>query len=387
MTTPNRTSSGFTLVEVIVVVIILGVLAGVAIQNVGRIADDTRVEQTRVELERLAIGAAGDAARELPGEVVSYGYVGDVGALPGSVNDLITNPGGYATWNGPYVTAEINERGNDPITDPWGATYILSGTTVRSTGNGSPIVRHIASSSDALLINRVTGQLSDLDGSPPGEIMIDSLTATITIPNGSGGTTTRSSSINRGGSFVFDSIPVGRHLMRVIDNSIDDTLQRTVTIGPASEIVTDWRFSRNWIVDTGSTGGSGGASGMEMVVSSDTVWSSSPHNENFTVWMQNGASDTLTITSITVEWDAPTAYYGQITWNGTTVFNEDGSPRGVSATSYPISPPASPPGELIQLQVRDFRANNTSGGGSKQDVSGASVTITLSDGSGLSFVL
>jgi general secretion pathway protein G len=97
-----RDSRGFTLIEMIVVVIILGLLAGlVAPKLFGRVGQSKQVA-ARAQIELL--GAALDQ------------YSLDMGAYPGSLEGLIRNPGG-GNWNGPYL------KKNAIPADPWGNPY------------------------------------------------------------------------------------------------------------------------------------------------------------------------------------------------------------------------------------------------------------------------
>ncbi len=102
---PWRSSQGFTLVELMVVVLILGLLAGlVAPRLFGRVGQSKQaVAQTQIEL----LGVALD------------NYSLDVGQYPTSeqgLQALQINPQ-VDGWGGPYLKKEI------PV-DPWGNGYV-----------------------------------------------------------------------------------------------------------------------------------------------------------------------------------------------------------------------------------------------------------------------
>ena len=98
-----RDSRGFTLIEMIVVVIILGLLAGlVAPKLFGRVGQSKQVA-ARAQIELL--GAALDQ------------YSLDMGTYPTALEGLIRNPGGGNNWNGPYL------KKNAIPADPWGNPY------------------------------------------------------------------------------------------------------------------------------------------------------------------------------------------------------------------------------------------------------------------------
>jgi len=105
--------SGFTLVELLLVVTILGILAGVVFMNFGNVGQDTRISATRT-----SIGSVCNAVRV---------FEMHVGRFPDSIDDL-TNP--------------INDRApllkKEGLADAWGNAfqYKKSGQTfeVRSAG-------------------------------------------------------------------------------------------------------------------------------------------------------------------------------------------------------------------------------------------------------------
>ena len=64
---------------------------------------------------------------------------------------------------------------------------------------------------------------------------MDSVRVYLTHPNGSGSTTTRSASIDEGGYFSLDNIPIGNHDLDIVYIPDNDTLSRFVTILPNSQ--------------------------------------------------------------------------------------------------------------------------------------------------------
>jgi general secretion pathway protein G len=93
---------GFTLVELLLVVVILGALAAMIVPRlVGR------TEQAKISIAKADITSNIPLALDL--------YELDNGRYPSSLQALITNPGGSKSWNGPYIKRE-------PI-DPWGNEY------------------------------------------------------------------------------------------------------------------------------------------------------------------------------------------------------------------------------------------------------------------------
>lgn len=236
---PNQTKpalpAGYSLIELIVVVIILGILATVSIRALRSSDEVARTARTKAGLDLLAYAIAGNPELISAGSRADFGYVGDIGSLPPNLSALITNPGGYATWAGPYISDQFTLSGSATalFNDAWGKAYSYSQTTViQSTGSGSSISRSLAGSVDALLFNRLNLTILDLDQHPPGTIFMDSVLISLTIPDGAGSTTDRQANPFRDGSALIDSLPIGQHHLRVIYLPSSDTLNRRVTIEP-----------------------------------------------------------------------------------------------------------------------------------------------------------
>ncbi|MCK4371866.1 MAG: prepilin-type N-terminal cleavage/methylation domain-containing protein, partial [candidate division Zixibacteria bacterium] len=103
MTARLTSETGYSLIELIIVIVIVAIIASVAVKSLKGTNEVVRTEETKAELEQLAYAVAGNPAVLSGGARTDYGYVGDVGALPPNLDALVTNPGGYGTWDGPYV--------------------------------------------------------------------------------------------------------------------------------------------------------------------------------------------------------------------------------------------------------------------------------------------
>lgn len=98
----GRRDAGFTLIEILLVVVIIGILAAVAVPRLGG-----RVGQSQIAAARAGAGAIGTAI-DL--------YETDNGKLPESLQNLITK-GSEPNWNGPYI------RKAEGLKDPWGTEF------------------------------------------------------------------------------------------------------------------------------------------------------------------------------------------------------------------------------------------------------------------------
>jgi len=131
--------AGFTLIELVIVIIVLGIMAAVAIPVVGNFFASSREAATKEEMRHLAQAVAGS------NENSDRGFAGDVGHLPSSLADLVSKPDSVAAWNayqqvgwnGPYIDSTNGEY----LRDAWGQAYVYNpGTrTLTSIGSGSPI--------------------------------------------------------------------------------------------------------------------------------------------------------------------------------------------------------------------------------------------------------
>ncbi len=104
-----RTASGFTLVEIMLVVIIIGVLAAMVVPRFAGRTEQAKVARTKSDI--MVIGSALDL------------YELDLGKYPGSLSELVSKdpPAGLteaekSQWNGPYLKKGLPK-------DPWGHDY------------------------------------------------------------------------------------------------------------------------------------------------------------------------------------------------------------------------------------------------------------------------
>lgn len=95
-------NSGFSLIELLVVLIILGLIAGLVVPNIMQRGEDAKLRAADAEVQRLSMA-------------VDEFYL-DNGRPPKELREMVEKPGNATNWNGPYVN-------DSNLKDPWENTY------------------------------------------------------------------------------------------------------------------------------------------------------------------------------------------------------------------------------------------------------------------------
>jgi len=185
----NRKNAGFTLLELVVVVAVMGLISTMAMEVYTDHSNQKRFEATKERLAEIKFAIIGDPMMRVGSQAVLSGFFNDMGRLPRNLKELITpyslgfclhdtdyivdtsatdaatcaallvgswtwTADDSANWNGPYLTSQ---SGGAVFTDAWGnkggdnfgwkynATTDVSGTnagyfgylSVQSLGLGS----------------------------------------------------------------------------------------------------------------------------------------------------------------------------------------------------------------------------------------------------------
>jgi type II secretory pathway pseudopilin PulG len=228
-----RLQNGFSLIELTVILVAIGIALAVVMQSMTASMGDIRRAETEREMEQLADAIVGNAEQTANGARSNLGYVGDVGTFPSSLNALRTNVGSRPTWDGPYLLIEHSQDTLSYLLDAWGTAYSYSGgNTITSTGSGSNIIKKIANNTADYLRNTVTGTVTDIAGAAPGAVKYDSVKILIDVPSGASGTVVKSYKPNSSGQFTLDSIPAGIRRIRAVYTPANDTAQLYYPVMP-----------------------------------------------------------------------------------------------------------------------------------------------------------
>ncbi|NQU27847.1 MAG: prepilin-type N-terminal cleavage/methylation domain-containing protein, partial [Candidatus Marinimicrobia bacterium] len=226
--------SGMTLIEIIIVIIIIGIIAGISTRSVRRINENARFNETIAEMNVLAEAIVGNPNVIQNNIRIDFGYVGDTGVMPPTIDDLFSNVSTVAGWDGPYVDLGYSADPGYFKRDAWGNsyTYVLPGDPagtprILTPADGDTITRDIAGSVNAVINNRVRIRPYDVDGN-----MINGSNGVVDIHYSD---TWNSLPYNSSeGYFENSTIPIGLHQVRVI--SAADTAYKAFSIVPATSM-------------------------------------------------------------------------------------------------------------------------------------------------------
>ena len=138
--------AGFTLIELVIVIVAMGILAAFAIPKFADMTTSSKITATKDEMTLLKKAIIGNPAAVAGGEYVDRGFEGDIGYAPSRLQDLAVRPESIPAynkltrigWNGPY----IDSSGSQYLKDAWGTVYQYSSATrtLKSTGGGADSV-------------------------------------------------------------------------------------------------------------------------------------------------------------------------------------------------------------------------------------------------------
>jgi prepilin-type N-terminal cleavage/methylation domain-containing protein len=136
---------GFTLVELVIVIVVLAIIAAVGIPQIGGMIQVSKTNATKSELVELKTAIIGNPQAVSGGVQINRGFEGDVGFAPSRLEDLVTKPDSVPVWNrvtrlgwnGPYIDSTDGAY----LVDAWGTSYSYDNVsrTITSTGSGESL--------------------------------------------------------------------------------------------------------------------------------------------------------------------------------------------------------------------------------------------------------
>ena len=103
----NRRQGGYTLVELLVVLAILGLLVAIAAPRLISYLGTAKADTAKIQVEKL-------------GTILDLYHL-EIGRYPTDqegLKALVERPSQLAAWNGPYL------KNREALTDPWGRPYV-----------------------------------------------------------------------------------------------------------------------------------------------------------------------------------------------------------------------------------------------------------------------
>lgn len=153
--------TGFTLIELIMIIVLMGIVAATAVVMIGNVINTQRTDETLKEMQNLVNAMVGNPELFEGGVRSSFGYAGDMGPLPPTTGtcsstcgscglvELVAQcgrpawtpdpqlPGTGWGWRGPYIDAKKDDSGRYlALLDGWGNYYTYNATTGQITSNG-----------------------------------------------------------------------------------------------------------------------------------------------------------------------------------------------------------------------------------------------------------
>jgi len=245
-------SRGFTLIELILVIVLLGILAALTANLLANSLDQSRFDDTFKEMNDLSKAMVGNPDLVNAGVRSDFGFVGDMGGLPTSLTQLLTQGtlpawtvydtdlGTGTGWRGPYLETKQDDSGTYLATlDGWGNPYAYNAATGQVTSYGSDGAPGGSGFAADLTVpetsqtttGSVNGRVLDQVGNP-----VRSTTVTIRHPDpASPGNPTDTTAItDSNGNFSFTGIPIGKHRIQVTVGT--ETIKRVVVVLPGQTV-------------------------------------------------------------------------------------------------------------------------------------------------------
>jgi prepilin-type N-terminal cleavage/methylation domain-containing protein len=242
---PPTSSSGFTLIELVVVLAVIGILTATVTPAVVQRVVDARAAATLSEVQTLHEAIVGDHRQS------RFGFVGDIGRMPNNFQELVqrgslpsyttnTTRGIGMGWRGPYINAGASPT--DYAFDGFGRPYTgASSGQVRSAGADG-----VANTPDDIVYPpspaAVTGHVTVTTKTIAfGRTRVDLSGYYVELLYALNGNEAEVRDSNA--PFTFANVPIGIHAVRVIKSSNPNSgsvvSQDTIVVRPGSTVAAE----------------------------------------------------------------------------------------------------------------------------------------------------
>lgn len=210
--------------------VVVAILARMSLSYFSGETNTVRFDATRNKVDVLRKAILGDDTIDNEGRRKNFGYHGDMGKLPASLNDLVTQGAqpawtyqtyhGFGVgWRGPYLQGGFT--GGPSVTlDEWGKTFVYStslnppsltslGADNKAGGTGV--------NADISTQFSFTQRMATVRGiAAMNDIRLSSQSVQIRFPSAAGGLTFNTQVTDANGYFAFSSIPFGVRSLAVV---------------------------------------------------------------------------------------------------------------------------------------------------------------------------
>jgi len=356
---------GFTLMQLVVVLIGLALLASMAVEIVSGSIEQARKNMAEAEMNRIVQAILGDKDLRSEAWRTDYGYVGDVGSLPSSLDQLVAS--NACGWNGPYIDVNYQQAPDDWKTDPWGTEYTYDpvNMVLQSTGGPEVVTKQIAKSRNFILQNSFSVQIKNYNGTP----FTDDMGAVYVVVNPCQNIAFTHQD-DQEGTWTVSNVPQGRRDFFIVTGG--DTSYYAVNVEPGRPV--PFReytiFPDFGVIEY--VGGSAALSGID--------------NSNLGFTVKNVGDPTFYVNRIRVSWENNEYCWGELTpyleriISGTDTLwsasNQGGGQRAESGMSFGIDPPLEFATGEFDFDDLKFRSTKT-GTGYPVDMNGTRIVMVF----------
>lgn len=242
-----KNKRGFTLFQLVMILIGLGMAAAVAVRFMYFSTEESRKQKTVQKMKRIVEAIHGNS------EIVpqtNFGFLGDMRRLPTSLDELVNVVSG-GEWNGPYYTVGFQEDTDDILNDAWGQPFSYNSATgiISSTGGGTTLTQQFTLSPIKLVTNSIEGKVVNKFWRIPQGLERFQFSIVLTHLGNAGTKTspTWSTSLNSQGKFYYSNLTAGNYLLTVTYDRYGESINKFITIPPlGTTYKLTIRFSRTF---------------------------------------------------------------------------------------------------------------------------------------------